>query len=96
VQAAIKTFSLFIIIQVIAWVMPQKPSAQVSVSFQNFYNDLSPYGNWLDNSDYEYVRIPRISRGSVPADRTAIGYSLITGGHGFLFIQWKISQKNPG
>lgn len=29
-----------------------------SVSFQVFYDDLSPYGTWIDNPDYGYVWVP--------------------------------------
>ncbi|WP_300565443.1 DUF6600 domain-containing protein [Flavobacterium sp.] len=47
-------------------VAPQKATAQVSVSFQLFYDNLSPYGNWIDNSDYGYVWVPNVSRGFTP------------------------------
>ncbi len=29
-------------------------------SYQVFYDDLSPYGSWVDNSDYGYVWVPRV------------------------------------
>ncbi|HET6724229.1 MAG TPA: hypothetical protein VFH07_15825, partial [Chitinophagaceae bacterium] len=37
-----------------------KSSAQVSVnvSFQTFYDDLSPYGQWIDYPQYGYVWSP--------------------------------------
>src|SRR5258705_3513555 len=37
-----------------------KTSAQVSVSvaFQSFYDDLSPYGDWIDYPEYGYVWRP--------------------------------------
>lgn len=44
----------------------QKAAAQVSVNFQVFYNDLSPYGNWVDNPDYGYVWFPNVSAGFTP------------------------------
>lgn len=51
-----------------AWTMiaPQKATAQVSINFQVFYDDLSPYGNWVLNSHYGYVWIPDVSIGFTP------------------------------
>jgi uncharacterized protein DUF6600 len=47
--------------------------AQVSVSFQVFYDNLSPYGNWINYPEYGYVWIPtQVPHGFRP-------YS--TGGH---------------
>lgn len=39
----------------------QKTNAQpgVSVSFQTFYDQLSPHGQWIDDPDYGYVWSPR-------------------------------------
>jgi hypothetical protein len=34
------------------------PKAQVSVSFQVFYNQLTPYGSWINYPSYGYVWIP--------------------------------------
>lgn len=47
-------------------VAPQKATAQVSVSFQLFYDNLSPHGNWIDNPNYGYVWVPNVSRGFSP------------------------------
>jgi hypothetical protein len=47
-------------------IVPQKASAQVSVSFQVFYDDLSPYGTWIDNPNYGYVWVPNVSAGFTP------------------------------
>jgi len=40
----------------------QKAQAQagVSVSFQTFYDDLSPYGQWIDDPEYGYVWSPEV------------------------------------
>ena len=67
-KAITKTFVLFIVFTQVIWIAPQKASAQVqvNVSFQVFYDDLSPYGNWVDNSDYGYVWVPRVSHGFIP------------------------------
>lgn len=41
------------------WMLPQQASAQqASVSFQLFYDELSPYGMWVDYPNYGYVWIP--------------------------------------
>jgi hypothetical protein len=51
--------------------IPQKAFGQGDVSFQVFYDDLSPYGQWVDYPGYGYVW--------VPADRSITPYS--NGGH---------------
>ena len=68
-----KIFVLFIVLTSVTscqppihMIAPQKASAQLSVSFQVFYDDLSPYGNWIDNPDYGYVWIPHVSDGFTP------------------------------
>jgi hypothetical protein len=66
IKALIKSFTLFLILNSVTWLAPQKVSAQVSVDFQIFYDDLSPYGNWVDNRDYGYVWLPHVSRGFTP------------------------------
>ena len=65
-KSVIKIFILFSVLNSITWIAPQKATAQVSVSFQIFYDDLSPYGNWVDNSDYGYVWAPDVSYGFSP------------------------------
>jgi hypothetical protein len=37
---------------------PTSANAQTDVSFQVFYDQLSPYGNWVDYPDYGYVWVP--------------------------------------
>jgi len=67
-KAVTKIFALFIVLNSVTWIAPQKASAQVQVdvSFQVFYDNLSPYGNWVNNSDYGYVWVPRVSHGFTP------------------------------
>lgn len=49
------------------WVQPEPAAAQrMSVSFQLFYDELSPYGDWVDNSDYGYVWVPNAGSGFRP------------------------------
>jgi hypothetical protein len=52
---------LFIALNLWAMIIPQKATAQVSISFQAFYDDLSPYGNWAISASYGYVWIPDVS-----------------------------------
>ena len=48
-------------------ILPQKASAQgPSVSFQVFYDELSPYGSWIYNYDYGYVWLPNVAAGFTP------------------------------
>jgi hypothetical protein len=65
-KAISKIFLLFVVLHTVSWIAPQKASAQLSVDFQVFYDDLSPYGNWVDNSDYGYVWAPDVSSGFSP------------------------------
>ncbi|WP_134089361.1 DUF6600 domain-containing protein [Olivibacter sp. XZL3] len=32
----------------------------VTVSFQQFYDELSPYGEWIDDPDYGYIWVPNV------------------------------------
>ena len=40
----------------------RKANAQpgVNVSFQQFYDELSPYGEWVDDPDYGYIWVPDV------------------------------------
>src|SRR5437762_11828920 len=59
---AIVMFSFFII----SISSLQKAKAQVSVSFQFFYDNLSPYGTWISYPQYGYVWHPNVGRGFRP------------------------------
>lgn len=43
-----------------------EPPIGVSVSFQYFYDNLSPYGAWVSYPDYGYVWVPRATPGFRP------------------------------
>src|SRR5689334_10496074 len=43
-----------------------KAQPGVSVSFQAFYDELSPYGQWVDYPNHGYVWVPRVDRGFRP------------------------------
>lgn len=40
----------------------KKVNAQpgITVSFQQFYDELSPYGEWIDDPDYGYIWVPNV------------------------------------
>jgi hypothetical protein len=46
------------------------------VSFQVFYDQLSPYGNWIDYPEYGYVWIPEIGQDFIPYETD--GYWIMT------------------
>jgi hypothetical protein len=41
---------------------PAGNTGQVSVSLQLFYDELSPYGSWVEYQDYGYVWVPDVDR----------------------------------
>jgi len=56
---SLRIFALLIVLNMSAWIIPQEASAQQGgVSFEIFYNELSPYGQWVDYPNYGYVWIP--------------------------------------
>ena len=65
-NSKIKIAFILIIIFIGLNIRPQKVNAQESISFQVFYDELSPYGTWIDNADYGYVWIPNVDPGFVP------------------------------
>ena len=68
-----KILVLFASLSAAVWFVPCKTSAQEgSVSYQRFYDDLSPYGAWVEYPNYGYVWIPNAISGFSP---------YATGGH---------------
>ena len=61
-----RTVFLFILLIAFLWMAPQKASAQVSVNFRVFYDNLSPYGYWVDTPEYGYAWIPDVSPDFTP------------------------------
>lgn len=64
-RAYIKMISLVIALTTSSLFLPQKASAQ-TVSFQVFYDQLSPYGQWISYPSYGYVWIPNAGSGFFP------------------------------
>jgi hypothetical protein len=55
----IKIFVLVICINIVFAIFPKQVSAQQNVvNFQEFYDQLSPYGQWIEDSNYGYIWIP--------------------------------------
>ncbi|MCY7410695.1 MAG: hypothetical protein LH473_10505 [Chitinophagales bacterium] len=77
-KSLIKVFFVSLIITVGVLTTSQKANAQVSVNFQLFYDQLSPYGQWVDYPNQGYVWLPNAGQGFSP-------YS--TGGH-WIFTQY--------
>jgi hypothetical protein len=66
-KTKIKIVALFLLLFTVTTIAPQKASAHgVSISFQVFYNELSPYGNWVFNPEYGYVWLPDVAAGFFP------------------------------
>jgi hypothetical protein len=63
----IKTLVLFIVLGLSSVVFPKQASSQQNqISFQVFYDQLSPYGQWVDYPNYGYVWIPYEGSDFVP------------------------------
>jgi hypothetical protein len=62
----IRTFVLFFLFSTVNSFNAPKAEAQFSISFQAFYDDLSPYGDWVYNHDHGYVWVPNQGRNFVP------------------------------
>ncbi|MGD0709616.1 MAG: DUF6600 domain-containing protein [Bacteroidales bacterium] len=66
-KTKLKFITLLLILIICTWIRPQKTAAQgVSVSYQVFYDDLSPYGTWVDIPNYGYVWSPDVYPGFTP------------------------------
>jgi len=66
-KASSKIFTLLLAVALSSAVMPKQASAQqYDISFQVFYDQLSPYGQWMDNPAYGYVWIPDAGSDFVP------------------------------
>lgn len=63
----LKIIALFMLFSLVAIIAPQKTSAQGGyVSYQVFYDELSPYGTWVDMNNYGYVWVPDVGPGFTP------------------------------
>ncbi len=66
-KSLIKIFAVFIALNITSAILPKQASAQQDgVDFQVFYDQLSPYGQWVDYPSYGYVWIPNAGADFVP------------------------------
>jgi hypothetical protein len=66
-KSYIKIFTLSLTLVLFVVLFPKQVTAQQEdVSFQVFYDQLSPYGQWVDYSNYGYVWIPDVGNDFVP------------------------------
>ncbi|HEY5592688.1 MAG TPA: DUF6600 domain-containing protein [Paludibacter sp.] len=66
-KSNIKIFALLLVLTTSCLVIPRQTEAQqTNVSFQVFYDQLSPYGQWINYSNYGYVWIPDTGSDFVP------------------------------
>ena len=63
----LKSISVLLLLYIGVSFIPQPVQAQgASVSFQVFYDDLSPYGTWINSPEYGYVWVPNVGSGFTP------------------------------
>ncbi|MBK9731922.1 MAG: hypothetical protein IPO83_11665 [Chitinophagaceae bacterium] len=62
----VKMFAILAVITTSMWVIPAKASAQIAVSYQLFYDQLSPYGSWVSYPNHGYVWLPNAGPGFSP------------------------------
>jgi len=66
-KSNIRLLALVLVLTTSCAMLPRQTEAQQSnVSFQLFYDQLSPYGQWIDYADYGYVWIPDSGSDFVP------------------------------
>ncbi len=66
-KASTKFLTLLLVIVLSSILMSNKASAQqYDISYQVFYDQLSPYGQWMENPAYGYVWIPDAGSNFVP------------------------------
>jgi hypothetical protein len=62
-----KFFAILTILTIASVISTKQASAQyASVSFQVFYDQLSPYGQWVDDVNYGYIWLPDAGPDFVP------------------------------
>jgi hypothetical protein len=66
-KSNIKILTILLTVFLTIVILPKQTSAQQgNVSFQVFYDQLSPYGEWVDYPNYGYVWIPSVGSDFVP------------------------------
>jgi len=76
-KTKMKYLVVYISFTIASLIYANEASAQrVSVSFQVFYDQLSPYGHWVNNPQYGYVWLPNVGPGFTPYETN--GYWVMT------------------
>jgi hypothetical protein len=58
-KSRVKVLAVLFVLATASFVFPKQVNAQqMNVSFQVFYDQLSPYGQWINNPNYGYVWLP--------------------------------------
>ena len=71
-KKGIKILVLLIIVIIASVIFTKKTSAQQNnLSFQVFYDQLSPYGQWVDYQNYGYVWMPNAGPDFPPGNKKA-------------------------
>src|SRR5436190_19445771 len=56
----LKVYWMALLVVLFSAVRNQVSAQETSVTYQTFYDDLSPYGEWINNPDYGYVWHPDV------------------------------------
>jgi len=76
-KANIKIVALIFVLTTSCASLPRQSSyQQTGISFQVFYDQLSPYGQWFDYANYGYVWIPNLRESFAPYSTS--GYWVLT------------------
>ncbi|MBA2406519.1 MAG: hypothetical protein H0V65_00785 [Chitinophagales bacterium] len=65
-KTIIKFFAILFILNLSTGLLPHKANAHGGVSFQVFYDELSPYGSWVNYPEHGYAWIPSVGAGFSP------------------------------
>ena len=66
-KRSIKSLLILLVLTFSSVILPKQTTAQPNnISFQVFYDELSPYGQWIDYRNYGYVWIPDTGRNFAP------------------------------
>jgi len=65
-KTAVNIMAMIIVITTGTWLIPQRSEAHNEVSIQVFYNELNPYGTWINNPEWGNVWIPDVGPGFRP------------------------------
>ena len=58
---------ILVVLLFLFWITPNKsPAQEVTVTYQVFYDELSPYGQWINYPNYGYVWVPAVETGFSP------------------------------